>query len=479
MEKNKPGIGEDWLSLIIGLAIFAISLGALAGVDTLGWGIKTHVWTDFSKAMSPYSKNYQGMSASLSLLLTFLFMAASMATCAWALRVDVTRYLAGFTTIFFISYACWVAGHYAYIAATPDKMEKFGIPWSLNLTGEAGYIIALLAGLFIGNFLPSLGERIKECVRPELYIKIAIVIMGGALGVKAAESQSLAKTVMFSGLCSIIVAYLIYWASVYYVARRYFRFSREWAAPLASGISICGVSAAIAVGGAIRARPIVPIMVSSLVVIFAVVELVLLPFIARDYLWHEPMVAGAWMALAVKTDGAAVASGAITESLILAKTQAETGVMYKEGWILMTTTTVKMFIDIFIGVWAFVLAVIWSTKIDVEKGAEVKVIEIWHRFPKFVLGYAFTFFFFLALCLAMPDIIPDAKLATGEGNVFRKLFFVLTFFTIGVVSNFQKLWEEGIGKLALLYVISLFGFIIWIGLIISWVFFAGIKPPTM
>jgi len=46
------------------------------------------------------------------------------------------------------------------------------------------------------------------------------------------------------------------------------------------------------------------------------------------------------------------------------------------------------------------------------------------------------------------------------------------------VSNFKKLWEEGIGKLALVYVVCLFGFIIWIGLVISWIFFHGILPPT-
>src|SRR4029453_18106873 len=102
---------------------------------------------------------------------------------------------------------------------------------------------------------------------------------------------------------------LIYWAVVYWIARRYFGFNREWAAPLASGISICGVSAAIATGSAIRARPVVPVMVSSLVVVFAVIELMLLPFLAQTFLWQEPMVAGAWMGLAGKNDGAAVAAG--------------------------------------------------------------------------------------------------------------------------------------------------------------------------
>ncbi len=57
-------------------------------------------------------------------------------------------------------------------------------------------------------------------------------------------------------------------------------------------------------------------MVSSLVVIFSVVELILLPILAQLVLWSEPMVAAAWMGLAVKTDGAAVASGAVTEALI-------------------------------------------------------------------------------------------------------------------------------------------------------------------
>ena len=39
------------------------------------------------------------------------------------------------------------------------------------------------------------------------------------------------------------------------------------------------------------------------------------------------------------------------------------------------------------------------------------------------------------------------------------------------------LWEEGIGRLAAVYVICLFGFIIWVGLLISWIFFHGVKPP--
>ncbi len=535
MEQKTKGISEDWLSLWLGLAIFILSLFTFSGVDLLGWGINTKVWTDVSKALAPILANYKELSGIAALVSTYLFLLVLMTIGARLLGANIGRFISGFTIVFWIGYACWLAGHYAYIAATPDKLKTFNIGWSLNLTGEAGFIVALLAGLIVGNFFPKLAESMKEATRPELYIKTAIVIMGGALGVKAAESLGLASAVMFRGLCAIVEAYLIYWALVYWMARKYFGFSREWAAPLASGISICGVSAAIATGGAIRARPIVPIMVSSLVVIFAVVELLILPYIAKVALWQEPLVAGAWMGLAVKTDGAAVASGAITDAWVRAQALASAGVNYKEGWMLMTATTVKMFIDIFIGVWAFILAYIWCAKIECKPGEKIGAGEIWNRFPKFVIGYALTFFLLLLICwpasksinnadkqiaglnteiaaaesqkavtrektqlaalvaqisaskakveainadLKAPKAtIASAKLATNEANIPRVMFFVLTFFTIGVVSNFKKLWEEGIGKLAAVYLIALFGFIIWIGLIISWIFFHGVKPP--
>ncbi|PYK98934.1 MAG: putative sulfate exporter family transporter [Verrucomicrobia bacterium] len=472
-------ISEDVLALMVGLFLFLASLAGFAGVDIFGWAVKTSVWTEASQIMTPVSKNYPLVKGIASLIFTYLLMLTILTAAAKAaLRVRFSRFVNGFTLVFFISYACFALGHFAYIAATPVELKKFGIPWSLNLTGEAGFIVALIAGLVVGNFLPRLANLMKEAIRPELYIKIAIVLLGATLGVKSAEAMGLARAVMFRGLCAIVEAYLIYWALVYFVARKYFRFSREWAAPLASGISICGVSAAIATGAAIRARPIVPIMVSSLVVVFAVVELLFLPFAARYFLQQEPMVAAAWMGLAVKTDGAAVASGTITESLIRAGALAAAGVKYQEGWMTMTTTTVKVFIDMFIGVWSFVLAILWCSRIENRTGERVRAIEIWERFPKFVLGYALTFVVLLLFCLNSPARIAAGKSLTADTDVLRVLFFVLTFFTIGVVSDFRRFREEGLGRLAAVYLVCLFGFIIWIGLIISWLFFHGVKPPV-
>ena len=212
------------------------------------------------------------------------------------------------------------------------------------------------------------------------------MIYGAVLGAKAAEESGRTTAILFRGVAAIIEAYLIYWALVYLIARKAFGFSREWAAPLASGISICGVTAAITTGAAIRARPVVPIMVSSLVVVFAVMEMLLLPGLAHVLLPNEPMVAAGWMGLAVKTDGAAFSSGEITAGLFYPE---ETDPARK--WMALTTTTVKVFIDVFIGIWAIILSAIWAWKIDKRENGKLPLREIWDRFPKFVFGYALTF----------------------------------------------------------------------------------------
>jgi uncharacterized membrane protein YadS len=469
---------EDWFAVWLGAAVVAIALPTAAGIDLLGWVASPRVWLSPAEAVRPVSLKYAALPGIISLLFTYLLVLGLVVACAAARKIDLRTFIPGFTAVFWASVGCWLLGHFAYIAQTPDKRAGMGIGWSLGLTGEAGYLVALLAGLFVGNVLPTLAARLKPAARPEWFIKTAIVLLGAGLGVKAAAASGLVTSIMFRGLAAIIEAYLIYWALVYLLARTVFRFSREWAAPLASGISICGVSAAITTGAAIRARPVVPIMVSSLVVIFSVVELVILPLAAREFLWKEPLVAAAWMGLAVKTDGAAVASGAITDSLIRARA-LESGINYEAGWILTTTTTVKVFIDVFIGVWALVLSAVWTYGIERKPGARVPVREVLKRFPAFVFGYFALFLAFLGVSLARPGMTKGLTAATAETDPLRGIFFAMTFFTIGMASDLKRLWAEGIGRLALVYTVSLFGFIIWIGLAISWLFFHGAHPPII
>ena len=471
------GLNEDWLAVIIGLLVFALALVSVSGTDVLGWAVVTSVYTDLSKALGPVSKAYVALGGGGALLATYLALLVVLSAGVAALGDNVKRFAVAFTVLFALAYASWIAGSYAFIAAvTPAEQQKFGISWSLKLTNEGGFVVALLLGLVIANFFPRLAEWLKEAVRPELYIKVAIVILGATLAVTAAGRLTLASSLLVRGAAAIVEAYLIYWAVIYYISRKWFGFSREWSVPLASGISICGVAAAIATGGAIRARPAVPVLVSSLVVVFAVVEVLLLPLLAQTFLWQEPLVAGAWIGLAIKTDGAAVAGGGITESLIMAKAAAE-GIKYQPGWILATTTTVKIFIDVFIGIWAFILGYIWTHYID-KRADKVRPVEIWQRFPKFILGFLLVFAvsFWLATG-SSGDIAKAVPAAASEANVFRVIFFILTFFSIGILSDFRKLWQQGFGKLAAVYFVSLFGFVIWVGLLISWLFFAGFKPP--
>ena len=470
-------LSEDWLAVVIGLGVFALGLLSVAGIDALGWVATTSVWTDPTTALAPVSKAHAGLGGGASLVLAYLALMIVLSAGAAALGEDVKRFALAFTLVFVIACASWFVGASARLAAvTPAEQAKFGLSWSLKLTSEGGFIVALIAGLAVANFFPRFAERLKSAIRPELNIKIAIVILGAFIAVTAAGKLNLATSLLLRGVAAIVEAYLIYWPVVYLIARKGFGFSREWSAPLASGISICGVAAAIATGGAIRARPQVPVLVSSLVVIFAVVEVLILPALANAFMSHEPLVAAAWMGLAVKTDGAAVAAGGITQSLIQASAAAD-GINYQPGWMLSVTATVKVFIDVFIGVWAFILATIWTNHIN-PRADKAKAIEIWRRFPKFILGFVATFAIALVLALATPAGT-SGKLAAaiGEANVLRVIFFTLTFFAIGVMSNFRKLWEDGLGKLAAVYVVSLFGFVIWVGFVISWLFFAGIRPP--
>jgi uncharacterized membrane protein YadS len=153
------------------------------------------------------------------------------------------------------------------------------------------------------------------------------------------------------------------------------------------------------------------------------------------------------------------------------------GVRYQAGWILGTTAAVKISIDIFIGIWAFLLAYIWTNHINVSRD-KAKASEIWQRFPKFIIGFVVTFLIGLYLAVGT-SAATVAKLtpAVAEANHFCVIFFILTLFSIGVLSNFRKLWQNGFGRLAAVYFVSLFGFVIWVGLVISWIFFSGIKPP--
>ena len=171
---------EDWLAVWIGLAIFALALLGVKGPDLLGWAVTTSVWTDPAKALGTASKTYAWLGGVGALGATYVALLAVLTASVAALKGEIKRFAIAFSAVFWIAYASWIIGSYAHLAAvTPADLQKYGISWSLRLTSEGGFIVALIAGLIIANFLPRFADFLSEAIRPELYIKIAI--LGGGL----------------------------------------------------------------------------------------------------------------------------------------------------------------------------------------------------------------------------------------------------------------------------------------------------------
>src|SRR5258708_36026467 len=96
MARTKP-LSEDWLSVWIGLGVFALALGVVAGADLLGWVVRAAVWTDISKALLPVSSSYKGIGGWGALLAPYLFLVVVMTAGAAGLWAGGKRFAAGFT----------------------------------------------------------------------------------------------------------------------------------------------------------------------------------------------------------------------------------------------------------------------------------------------------------------------------------------------------------------------------------------------
>ena len=185
----KTNLNEDKIALLTGCFIFLLAALNLAHLDVLGWVVSTNMWTSMDKAFSATTGAYKGtISGVVSLLCTYVALTAILSFGIKLLGGNVARFVKSFTVVFFISEICYMFGANAHIAATPDAQAKFGIDWSIGLTTEAGFIVALVAGIFISNAFPRIAESLHDACRPELFVKIAIVIMGAELGVKAADA---------------------------------------------------------------------------------------------------------------------------------------------------------------------------------------------------------------------------------------------------------------------------------------------------
>src|SRR5215475_13457852 len=112
---SSPWVNEDWLSVWIGLLIFFLSLAWLFGHDLLGWAVTTSVWIDPGLALNTVSKAYGVLGGPGALVTTYLALLALLSLGALALRANVLRFAVAFTVVFWIAYASWIVGSFAYV----------------------------------------------------------------------------------------------------------------------------------------------------------------------------------------------------------------------------------------------------------------------------------------------------------------------------------------------------------------------------
>jgi uncharacterized membrane protein YadS len=482
---------EDWWSVWVGLALYVAGLAALLGVDLVGWMPRTRPWewTDtvgafaWSKWLAPAGATYAGWHPVVSWLTAYVIFIGLFTLGARFQGLNLRRFVLGFTVLFALTWLAWIGGnelHLTMVDAAVDGRNRYadaGLTWGLQLGEGAPYLLALGVGLAIGNFARGFAARLAEAAKPEWFIKTAIVFLGVNLGSQTIQASGFAIDLIITGAAATFVAYMFFWPIVYTLARRVFKLKRDAAAVLASGISICGVSAAIATAGAIRARPVIPVTVSMLVVIFAMLEVLVLPGAYTALFPDQPIVNGAALGMTVKTDGADAAAGALLDDLMRARHLASSGESWAAGWILTASLLTKIWIDVFIGVWAFVLALIWVYRVEKRAGAvSISPAEIWFRFPKFVIGYFVAWLSYLAIAAAWPDL--KAALASATSVVsgpMRTMLFMLTFVAMGTVTDFAKL--KGMGRLAVLYAIALVVVIAPIAYSVAYLFHRGLLPP--
>ncbi len=331
----------------------------------------------------------------------------------------------------------------------------YGLSWlsqfivgntTINYWGLEYVIFALLIGLFISNVL-GLPHWLKEAVRTEYYIKTGLVILGaGILFLEILQAGAM-------GIVQALLVVFIVWYACFWIAKK-LRVDDELAAILSTGVSICGVSAAIAACGAIQGDKKKLSYAISLILIVAVPMMVLEPWIAKA-LGIPDIVAGAWLGGTLDTTGSVIAAGALISDQAM-----------KVG------TIVKFSQNVLIGVAAFLLSIWWALKKGTQTGERPSIRLIWERFPKFVLGFLIASFVFSFLL--DPGLVKETKGILGG---LRTVWFALAFTSIGLETQFTELFRMGGGRPAIAFIGAQAFNVIWT-LILAYLLFGGFILPT-
>ncbi|MDH2927572.1 putative sulfate exporter family transporter [Lonepinella koalarum] len=397
---------EDGWAIIISLGLLlTASILYLVGLNNVlsYFSVSVPSWGDFAQLSEKLPAKIPAF------ILLYVLLASILTFGAKKLGYNQRIFFKGFSLLYVLAVIILIM--------SANKILK---SWQLESP-----LVALFIGLLIGNFL-TLPPRLQEALRTEYYVKIGIILMGATLPftiILKAGGAAIGQ--------ALIVSFITF-SSIYWAALR-LGLDRRFAACLGAGGSICGVSGAIAIGGACRAKQEHVSVSISLVIVWAVAMIFILPVLC-NVLGLPPGVAGAWIGTSEFADAAGFAAAeaigheSATQAFTLMKVIGR---------------------DMFVGVWAFLVAIlsvtVWERKSSSES-ERVDRAEIWRRFPKFIIG----FFVASILTTIFITILPDVQSTGYSKEVLSTLknlrgwFFTLTFLSIGLTTRFRDLAAVGI-----------------------------------
>jgi uncharacterized membrane protein YadS len=342
---------EDWWAVWLGLGLIFFSMIFFwSGSSIKSWAITPGSWKNFSQIFDDLSVNFSAW------IILFLVFSVLFVFSTSIMGIKIKKFLPGFVILFIGSLIIF------YLAASEFmKSLDIGAP-----------LLALIVGLIISN-LKKPPSWLLPALLTEYYIKTGIVLLGATLPL----------TLIFTaGPIAFIQATIVSvctWLTIYLVATKIFKLENQFGAVLGAGGAVCGVSASIAVGGAVKAKKDHIAISIAIVSIWAIVMIFVLTFLTKAWIPDKisPGVAGAWIGTSEFADAAGFA--------VVAELATDHG-----DAPIHTFTLMKVIgRDIWIGIWALILSIIsviyWEKKKDSQRRLGAGVI--WDRFPKFVLGF--------------------------------------------------------------------------------------------
>jgi len=413
--ERQPLVNEDWLAVFVGAALIALVLaGVRPAMPRFAWGT----------AETPIAQLVAAENLARTVQTVLLVLGPVIAGAA-VLRANMPTFVPGALLLYVLGWLSQAMAGYVGAAG-------FGLEY---------VIFALVIGLVV-NHTVGVPNWLREGLRTEYYIKTGLVVLGATI---------LFDEIVGAGMLGImqaLVVVLSVWAFAFWLARR-LRVDDEMATMLASAVSICGVSAAIATCGAIQGDKKKLSYVTSLVLLVAMPMMVLMPLAAKA-MGMSSVVAGAWLGGTLDTSAAVVAAG---ELLGNAGRNA--------------AVVVKLSQNALIGFAAFFLTIWWAMRHEGGKhGASVGLI--WDRFPKFVFG-------FLLASLLFSFVLNDGTVAATRGlvNDIRTVLFAMAFVSIGLETSLTSVVSTGGGRPAAAFLGGQ-AFNLIVTLIAAYAFFGGL-----